>query len=177
MGHNYSTAIMSNVFFDISADGAPLGRVEFKLYDDVVPKTTANFRALATGEKGYGYAGSSFHRVIPDFMLQGGDFTNHNGTGGKSFYGETFPDENFKKKHTKPGLLSMANAGPNTNGSQFFITTEKTPWLDGKHTVFGQVVLGMPTVRQLESFGTEDGTPQVYAAITSCGQLDHQQVQ
>merc|ERR1711977_493589 len=168
--HNYSTAIMSNVFFDISADGAPLGRVEFKLYDDVVPKTTANFRALATGEKGYGYAGSSFHRVIPDFMLQGGDFTNHNGTGGKSIYGEKFPDENFQLKHTKPGLLSMANAGPNTNGSQFFITTVVTSWLDGKHVVFGEVVNGMDIVKKVETFGTPNGKTKAEVKIDDCGE-------
>merc|ERR1712134_197211 len=161
--------IMSNVFFDISADGAPLGRVEFKLYDDVVPKTTANFRALATGEKGYGYAGSSFHRVIPDFMLQGGDFTNHNGTGGKSIYGEKFPDENFQLKHTKPGLLSMANAGPNTNGSQFFITTVVTSWLDGKHVVFGEVVNGMDIVKKVETFGTGSGKTKKKVTIDKSG--------
>ncbi|KAG5918769.1 cyclophilin peptidyl-prolyl cis-trans isomerase Cyp2 [Claviceps capensis] len=160
---------MSNVFFQVSANGSPLGRIIFKLYDDVVPRTAANFRALATGEKGFGYAGSSFHRVIPQFMLQGGDFTNHNGTGGNSIYGEKFADENFTLRHTKPGLLSMANAGPNTNGSQFFITTVVTSWLDGKHVVFGEVVDGMDIVQKIESFGSQSGKTQQKITIDQSG--------
>ncbi|EPY49176.1 cyclophilin family peptidyl-prolyl cis-trans isomerase Cyp2 [Schizosaccharomyces cryophilus OY26] len=160
---------MSNVFFDIIANGQPLGRVVFKLFDDVVPKTAANFRALCTGEKGFGYAGSTFHRVIPQFMLQGGDFTRGNGTGGKSIYGEKFPDENFTLKHNKPGLLSMANAGPNTNGSQFFITTVVTPWLDGRHVVFGEVTSGMDVIKKVESLGSNSGATRARIAIDKCG--------
>ncbi|TRM58955.1 cyclophilin-like domain-containing protein [Schizophyllum amplum] len=160
---------MSNVFFDITKDGAPLGRVTFKLFDDVVPKTAKNFRELATGEHGFGYQGSGFHRIIPNFMLQGGDFTRGNGTGGKSIYGEKFADENFQLKHTKPGMLSMANAGKNTNGSQFFITTVVTSWLDGAHVVFGEVVEGMDIVKTIEGLGSASGTPKADIKIAKSG--------
>ncbi|MFF7922789.1 peptidylprolyl isomerase [Streptomyces mirabilis] len=158
-----------NVFFEVSADGEPLGRIEFKLYDDVVPETARNFRELATGQNGFGYKGSPFHRVIPDFMLQGGDFTKEDGTGGKSIYGAKFPDENFKLKHTKPGLLSMANAGRNTNGSQFFITTIVTDWLDGKHVVFGEVVEGMDVVKAVEKLGSRSGATSKKIVISDSG--------
>ncbi|MFE3329393.1 peptidylprolyl isomerase [Streptomyces sp. NPDC059176] len=163
---------MSNVFFDITIDDQPAGRIVFTLFDDVVPKTARNFRELATGEHGYGYEGSSFHRVIPDFMLQGGDFTAGNGTGGKSIYGEKFADENFQIKHTKPGQLSMANAGPNTNGSQFFITTIVTDWLDNKHVVFGEVVEGMDVVKQIETLGSRSGATKAKITIAKSGVVE-----
>ncbi|EGF79988.1 peptidyl-prolyl cis-trans isomerase [Batrachochytrium dendrobatidis JAM81] len=159
------------VFFDMTADGAPLGRIVMELRADVVPKTAENFRALCTGEKGFGYEGSCFHRVIPQFMCQGGDFTNHNGTGGKSIYGNKFEDENFKIKHTGPGILSMANAGPNTNGSQFFICTAQTSWLDGKHVVFGCITEGMSVVESIEKLGSQSGKTSKKIVVAKSGQL------
>jgi cyclophilin family peptidyl-prolyl cis-trans isomerase len=159
------------VFFDITADNASLGRIIFELENGVCPRTAENFRSLCVGDKGMTYKGSTFHRVITQFMCQGGDFTNHNGTGGRSIYGEKFADENFALRHTEPFLLSMANAGPNTNGSQFFITTVKCPWLDGKHVVFGRVVEGQDIVKKMESFGSSSGRTSKKLAIANCGQL------
>ncbi|KAF8307693.1 cyclophilin [Clavulina sp. PMI_390] len=161
---------MANCYFDIKIGEEPAGRIVFKLYDDVVPITCKNFRELCTGQNGFGYAGSGFHRIIPAFMLQGGDFTRHNGTGGKSIYGEKFNDENFKLKHSKPGLLSMANAGKNTNGSQFFITTVVTSWLDNAHVVFGEVVEGYDqVVKKVEGYGSQSGTPKAKITIVASG--------
>ncbi|CAG9460874.1 unnamed protein product [Pedinophyceae sp. YPF-701] len=172
------TSVTKRVFFDVSIAGEPAGRIEFGLYGNHVPRTVENFRALCTGEKGEGaagkklhFAGSKFHRIIPQFMIQGGDMTAGDGTGGESIYGESFEDEKFGVDHDRPGLLSMANRGPNTNGSQFFITTVPTPHLNGKHVVFGEVTGGMDVVDKVEKLGSASGAPSEEVVITACGEL------
>jgi peptidylprolyl isomerase len=168
----------STVFFEIAIDGKKEGRIEMELWGKTVPKTTENFRALATGEKGKGKAGkdlhfkgSVVHRVIPEFMMQGGDFTRGNGTGGESIYGEKFADENFKCKHVERGLLSMANAGKDTNGSQFFITFQATPWLDGRHVVFGKVTKGLDVIEKIEKLGSQTGKTSKTITIDNSGEV------
>jgi len=168
-----NTSSRPRTFFDITIGSTNAGRIVFELYNDIVPNTAENFRSICAGDnkEGLSYKGSPFHRVIPEFMLQGGDITAGNGTGGKSIYGSKFKDENFKCKHTKEGLLSMANSGKDTNGSQFFITTVLCPWLDGKHVVFGEVVEGMDLVKKIEKLGTQSGKPKSTIIVADCGQL------
>eukprot|EP01035_Chromulina_nebulosa_P020297 gene20297-26348_t len=173
-----ANALISNpvVYLDIAISGRPAGRIEIQLRNDVCPRTSENFRALCTGEKStplknLWYKNSVIHRVIPNFMIQGGDFIRGNGTGGESIYGGSFSDENFVLKHNGAGILSMANSGPNSNGSQFFITSVETPWLDGKHVVFGSVINGLEVLKSIETVGSSSGRTAQPVTIVDCGQL------
>mmetsp|Transcript_24111 Transcript_24111/g.36816 ORF Transcript_24111/g.36816 Transcript_24111/m.36816 type:complete len:296 (-) Transcript_24111:72-959(-) len=175
--------ITHRAYFDIDINSRPAGRVVIGLYGSIVPKTVENFKTLCEGTETnprtgarLSYSNSSFHRIIPNFMIQGGDFTNHNGTGGMSIYGAKFPDENFKLKHTGPGILSMANSGPNTNGSQFFICTQKTAWLDGKHVVFGVVEEGFDVIKRVESYGSSSGKPSTKIMIKNAGIISQEPI-
>ncbi|KAA6395608.1 MAG: putative Peptidyl-prolyl cis-trans isomerase H [Streblomastix strix] len=165
------------VFFDISIGGQKQGRIKMELFSDIVPRTAENFKQFCTGEKKrgelpIGYKESQFHRVIRDFMIQGGDFVKGDGSGTLSIYGDFFADENFQLKHSVPGLLSMANSGRNTNGCQFFITCNKCEWLDGKHVIFGRVIDGMSIVRLIEVVSvTNTKKPKIPIVITECGQM------
>ncbi|KZT00357.1 Der f Mal f 6 allergen [Laetiporus sulphureus 93-53] len=163
-----------DVFFDISIDGLPAGRITFRLFDQICPMTARNFRELASGNHGFGYANSTIHRIVPEFMIQGGDIYGGDGAGGQSIYGPKFADENFRLRHDRPGLVSMANRGPNTNSSHFFITTAPAPWCDGRNVVFGEVASGMDVVKKIQTYYNQDDIlrrPSVPIVIIRAGVL------